>query len=235
MIDRTADWHTHSDLTDGTASPERMADAALAVGLRTWGISDHVRADSGWVPEYIARIRGLRRDGLDIRCGVEAKILDQMGHIDMPDYVTGLDYLLISDHQFPAEDAPVSPRVMADRIAAGAVTAAGVVDGLVGATIAALGRATVRPILGHLFSLLPKMGLGEELVSEEHLRALAAACHEAGGAVEANEKWRCPSPRILGYLSSLGVPLTAGSDAHRPQDVGRWAYLDEVDAVLMRR
>jgi putative hydrolase len=235
VIDRTADWHTHSDLTDGTAPPELMADAAAAAGLRTWGISDHVRADSAWVPEYVARIRGLRRDGLRIRCGVEAKILDTGGSLDLPASLAGLDYVLVSDHQFPAADGPISPRVMGERIAQGAASPSSIVDALVDATAAAVGRAPFRPIVAHLFSLLPKMGISEELVGEDHLHALAAACRGAGASVEANEKWRCPSPRVLRHLRLEGVPLTAGSDAHRTQDVGRWLYLDDVDAALMRR
>ncbi|MEO5746234.1 MAG: PHP-associated domain-containing protein, partial [Terracoccus sp.] len=56
----------------------------------------------------------------------------------------------------------------------------------------------------------------------------AFAALETDSAVEINEKWRCPSPRSLSHLAARGVRLTAGSDAHRAGEVGRWSYLVEV-------
>ena len=61
--DALSDWHTHSDLTDGEASAEAMADAAVRAGLTLWGMSDHVRADTPWLFEYAAATRAIRRDG----------------------------------------------------------------------------------------------------------------------------------------------------------------------------
>lgn len=232
MIDRTADWHTHSDLTDGTASPEAMADAALAAGLTSWALSDHVRRDSAWVPQYVQRVRGLRRDGLAILCAVEAKILDSTGALDIPGDLAGLDHLLIADHQFPSPDGPVPPRVIQKRLDAGQATGADVVDDLVVATCRALERSPFRPIAAHLFSLLPKMGLTEDLVTVEHLEALAATCRSTGAAVEVNEKWRCPSPRVLRALLASGVTLTAASDAHAVGDVGRFDYVEAIASEL---
>lgn len=232
MIDCTADWHTHSDLTDGTASPEAMADAALAAGLSSWALSDHVRRDSAWVPQYVQRVRGLRRDGLIILCAVEAKILDSSGAIDIPGDLSGLDHLLIADHQFPSPDGPVHPRVVHERLEAGQLTGADVIGDLVAATCRALERSPFRPIAAHLFSLLPKMGLDEDLVSGQHLDALSATCRSTGAAVEVNEKWRCPSPRVLRALQASGVTLTAGSDAHAVADVGRFDYVEAMAAEL---
>lgn len=232
MIDTGADWHTHSDLTDGTASPEAMADAALAAGLASWALTDHVRRDSTWVPQYVQRVRALHRDGLAILCGVEAKILDSVGALDIPADLAGLDHLLIADHQYPSADGPVSPRAMQERLAAGQVTPAGAIDELIVATGRALQRSPFRPIAAHLFSLLPKMGLSEDLVTGEHLESLAAICRSTGAAVEVNEKWQCPSPRVLRALLGAGVPLTASSDAHAVADVGRFDYVEAVAAEL---
>lgn len=232
MIDRSADGHTHSDLTDGTASPEAMADAADAAGLVSWALSDHVRRDSDWVPQYVQRVRALRRDGLVILCAVEAKILDDAGTIDLPPGLSGLDHLLIADHQFPSADGPLSPRAVRELLDAGRLSEAAVLDTLVEATGRALERAPFRPVAAHLFSLLPKMGLSEDQVSGEHLAALAAACLRTGAAVEVNEKWRCPSPRVLRWLRGAGVPLSASSDAHAVADVGRWDYVDAVAVEL---
>ena len=231
VVDRTRDLHTHSDLTDGADSPEAMADAAVAAGLRVWGLSDHVRADSDWLPGYVVRVRALRREGLDIRCGVEVKILDDTGRLDLPARLPALDYVLVADHQFPSGDGPVSPREMTRRLEAGETTPERVVDTLVRATCAAIAQAPLPAVVVHLFSLLPKMGLSEEAVGDEHLTALADACLRADAAVEINEKWRCPSGSTLARLTALGVTLVAGSDAHRTADVGSWNYLLEVSGI----
>lgn len=232
VIGRRADWHTHSDLTDGADPWEAMADAAVTAGLGVLGASDHVRRDSTWVPEYVARVRAIVRPGLELRCGVEVKMLDDAGTLDLPPRIPPLDYLLVADHQFPGAEGPVHPRDVAARVTGSPSAAADAVDTLVAATCAAVGRSPVPAIVAHLFSVLPKCGLDESHVSDEHLRALADACVRADAAVEVNEKWRCPGPRVLRTLALHGVRLTAGSDAHRVADVGRWVYLDEVEIAL---
>ncbi len=104
-------------------------------------------------------------------------------------------------------------------------TPTAVVDLLVAATCAALSGSPYPPIVAHLFSLLPKMGLTEDDVTREHCDALADACLRTGAAVEINEKWRCPTAPTIAALASAGVALVAGSDAHRTDDVGAWSYL----------
>ena len=227
-IDRGSDLHTHSTLTDGADSPQRMADAAAAAGLHTWGLSDHVRTTSDWVVDYVETVRGLRVPGLSVRCGVEAKILDTTGALDLPATLPELDYVLVADHQFPSASGPVHPREIAQRVDAGELSARAVVDDLTKATCAAVARSPFRAVVVHPFSLLPKMGLSEDDLDDEHLRALADACRHAAAAIEINEKWRCPSSPVALRLHALGVELVAGTDAHRWADVGRWSYLDEV-------
>ncbi|RMB60206.1 PHP domain-containing protein [Tessaracoccus antarcticus] len=231
-IDTRVDSHTHSDWTDGADSIDDMADAAVAAGLRTWGLSDHVRHDTTWLPEYVTAVRALRRDDLLIRCGVETKIMNVSGQLDLPPSLPALDYLLIADHQFPGVDGPEHPSSVRDRLAAGQVTPSAVVEQLVEATAAALRSSPLPPTVAHPFSLLPKCGLDEQLVTDELLDVLATACRAVDGAVEVNEKWRCPSARVLSGLMRRGVTLVAGSDAHRTADVGRYTHLHEVLASL---
>jgi putative hydrolase len=227
-MDRTADWHTHSCLTDGADEPERMARAAAVSGLTTWGLSDHVRSDSTWVPEYIQRVRQLHVEDLIVRCGVEAKIMDVRGRLDLPNGLAGLDYVLIADHQFPGAGGPISPHEIRVGLANGDLEASAVIEQLVDATLAAAMACPFPPILAHLFSLLPKCGLSEDDISADALGRLVTGSQGIGVRVEVNEKWRCPSPRVLRRLVEAEVELTAGSDAHRYQDIGMHSYLDEV-------
>lgn len=228
MIDDGADWHTHSDLTDGADPLSAMVDAGHAAGLHTLGLSDHVRTDTSWLPDYIATVRNLDPRGMSLRCGVEAKMLDSSGRLDTPSGIEALDYLLIADHQYPGPDGPVHPRTIAEQVTSGALSPDIVVSTVVMATAAAVAASPVPAIVAHLFSLLPKCGVDESFVPDEMLDELVSAASTAGARVEVNEKWRCPSRRVVDYLSGHGVEITAGSDAHRVADVGRWAYLHEV-------
>jgi putative hydrolase len=209
-----------------------MADAAVRAGLTLWGMSDHVRADTTWLFEYAVATRAIRRDGLRVRCGVEAKLLDTAGHLDLPLELPSLDYVLVADHQFPGRDGPQHPATIRRALELGSMAAADVVSDLVSATVSGIRRSPFLPIVAHLFSLLPKMGLSEADVTHGHLIALASACRHAGGAVEINEKWRCPSPQAVAVLARAGVAITAGSDAHCVKDVGRHDYFDAVMAYL---
>ncbi len=226
-IDTLADWHTHSDLTDGADTPQAMADAAATAGLTRWALSDHVRASSTWVPDYVTQVRALRVDGVQVLCGVEAKVLDVTGRLDLPPDLPELDHVLVADHQFPGVDGPEYPDRVRTALADGSRDPAEVLAQLVTATARAVAAAPYPPIVAHLFSLLPKTGLTDAEVGDDLIDLLADACLAAGARVEVNEKWRCPSLRVLHRLAARGVELTAGSDAHRVADVGRWSYVDE--------
>ncbi len=230
-VDAGADWHTHSTTSDGVDSLADMAAAGAATGLHTLGLSDHVRESTAWLPEYVAEVRALRVDGLQIRCGVEVKMLDARGRLDLPASLPELDYLLVADHQFPGPDGPVHPARVLEDITSGRLRRADAIEQVVTATCGALRSSPFPAIVAHLFSLLPKCGLDEGDVTDELLDALASAARETDAAVESNEKWRCPSAPVLSGLADRGVRLTAGSDAHRAADVGRWRYLAEAVAL----
>ena len=227
-IDEGADWHTHSTTSDGADSLADMVAAGAAAGLHTIGLSDHVRASTTWLPEYVQAVRSLPADGIRVSCGIEVKMLDSSGRLDLPPALPDLDHLLVADHQFPGDDGPCHPSVVAAAVAAGSMTAHGAIEQIVTATCAALRSSPFPTIVAHLFSLLPKCGLAEADVSNELLDELASAALATDSAVEVNEKWRCPSRRSLTHLAARGVRLTAGSDAHRACEVGRWNYLVEV-------
>jgi putative hydrolase len=197
--------------------------AARRRGLRVLVLADHVRRDSAWVPDFLAAVDELRpAPGLQVLAGVEAKILDQSGALDLPDGTADAERVLIADHQFPGERGPVHPRQVRAAIEAGEVSADEVISGLVQATAAAL-RMAARPQLAHLFSILPKMGLTESAVPDEAIAHLAAQARLAGARVEVNEKWACPSARTVRAFADAGVALVASTDSHDCADIGGYA------------
>ena len=79
------DFHVHSTFSDGASTLAENVAAARERGLRTLCLVDHVRQDTDWVPEFTAAVAPHRgRPGLRVLAGVEAKILDTCGHLDLP-------------------------------------------------------------------------------------------------------------------------------------------------------
>jgi len=217
------DYHVHSTFSDDAVStPAANVAAAADAGLSTLCLVDHVRADTTWVPELVVTARDLAaRAPLTVLVGVEAKILDADGTLDLPADADSVDHVLVADHQFPGESGPVGPSSVAAMLARGDLRADDVVAQLVEAMVAAMHRVE-RPVLAHPFSLLPKIGLGEEDVNDTLAYHLAAGARSAGALVEVNEKWDCPGPRLVGLLAGRGVCLVAGSDSHHCDSVGRY-------------
>mgnify|MGYP001037486460 FL=1 len=217
------DHHVHSTFSDDAVSTlEENVAVAAAAGLVELRLVDHVRVDTAWVPEFVDAVRRLEvPDGLTVRTGVEAKMLDASGTLDLPPLPPGVDRVLIADHQFPGPDGPWSPTATRERIADGRISAEAALDLLVGATVAAVTRHPGNQ-LAHAFSILPKIGLDEDLLGAERLADRAAGCAATGTVVEVNEKWGCPGPAALAAARHAGVALVASTDSHDARDVGRY-------------
>jgi putative hydrolase len=223
------DYHVHSTFSDdGASTLAENVRVARGRGLRTLCLADHVRRDTAWIPEFtvaVAEYRG--RPGPRVLAGVEAKIWDGSGRLDLPAALDGVDLVLIADHQFPADNGPVHPDEVRSAIEYGGMTAAEALERLCEATVRALQpfEGPGRALLAHLFSLLPKIGLDEAMIPEPLLDDLAKRVAHAGALAEVNEKWSCPSPRTVSALARAGVTLVAGSDSHHCRDIGvydRW-------------
>lgn len=222
------DHHVHSTFSDDAVSTlaENVA-AAAAAGLTTVRLVDHVRQSTPWVPDYLAAVSALRvPDGLTVLTGVEAKILDASGSLDIPELPAGIDRILIADHQFPGIDGPLGPSAVRERIEDGWATD-DVLDQLVSALIASMRRYPGNQ-LAHCFSILPKIGLSEGDLGHDRVAAWAKAAAETDTMVEVNEKWGCPGIPLLDALRDAGAEIVASTDSHIAADVGRYARVSEM-------
>ena len=225
------DHHVHSTFSDDAVSTlEENVAAAAAIGLTTLRLVDHVRQSTAWVPEYLTAVRALVvPDGLTVLTGVEAKILTAAGELDIPELPAGIDRILIADHQFPGIDGPLGPTAVRERIAGGWAPA-DVLDQLTDALIATMRRYPGNQ-LAHCFSILPKIGLSEDLLGAERIEAWARAAAASDTLVEVNEKWGCPEPATLRALRAAGATLVASTDSHVATDVGRYERVPELLAA----
>jgi putative hydrolase len=215
------DFHVHSTFSDGKSTLAENVRAARERALRTLCLVDHVRRDTAWLPEFAAAVTALRdQPGLRILAGVEAKILDTSGRLDLPPGLDGIDLVLIADHQFPGEDGPVHPADARAAIGRGEMAPAEAIERLCEASAHALTATDRGRVLAHLFSVLPKIGLDEAQVPEALLTRLATRIAAEEAMVEINEKWGCPSARTVAAMAHAGVRVVAGSDSHHRRDVG---------------
>src|SRR6201995_3956370 len=226
-------FHVHSTFSDGASTLADNVAAARERGLRTLCLGDHVRQDTAWVPEFASAVAPSRGPpGLRVLAGVEAKILDTAGHLDLPPGLDpGVDLVLVADHRFPSAAGPQHPDDVFQSIKNGTTTAAQAIEDLCRATANAIApaRCPRRPLLAHLFSVLPKIGLSESLIPSPILAELAWRIARSGALVEVDEEWACPSTRTGAALAAAGVPLVAGSDSHHCRDIGRY---DSVAATV---
>jgi putative hydrolase len=227
------DYHVHSTFSDdATSTVDQNLAAAAAAGLAEIRLIDHVRQSTTWVQDFIAAVAAApRHDGLTVFTGVEAKMLNARGELDIPkDLVVGpggVDAIVIADHQFPGFDGAWTPDETRARIATG-LSVSDTLDLLIGATVAAM-ESVERGQLAHCFSILPKIGLDEDDLTREHLAAWAQAAERTGTLIEVNEKWACPGPRPVRAAIAAGATLVASTDSHAASDVGRY---DKVRSIL---
>ncbi|MFF1877546.1 PHP domain-containing protein [Leifsonia sp. NPDC058230] len=228
------DYHVHSTFSDDAHST--LADnlaAADAAGLRAIRLTDHVRAATTWVPEFVAAVAAERiPSGLRVITGVETKLLDASGAVDLPsDLIVGapggVDAIVIGDHQFPGPDGPWSPGATRERLASG-LSEEDALDLFVTASVRVMER-TPHAQLAHWFSILPKVGLSEDGLGASRLTAWADTAARTGTIVEVNEKWACPGPAAVAALVASGARIVASTDSHAAAEVGRY---DRVVRIL---
>jgi len=224
------DWQIHSTFSDGAGTVDENVIAAADRGLRLICLTDHVRHDTPWVADFLAATRRVGGLGpVTVRCGLEAKILNTAGELDLPADHPLADLLLAADHQVPGPDGPRLPTEIAAALAAGELDPETVVDWIEHATIATM-VAHPGVLIAHLFSVLPKIGLSEADVSDQRIARLADAAVRHGAIVEVSERWKCPSLRTMRMMRRAGVHVVASTDAHRPDHIGRYDYCRTVAA-----
>jgi putative hydrolase len=222
----TQDMQVHSTFSDGSGTIEENVAAAEAVGLVEMTCVDHVRRDTEWVPEYTAAVAALgTKTRLALHCGIEAKLLDTRGTLDLPESgLDGVDWIYAADHQVPMDDGVHHPDEVREGIESGRYEAQAVIAGLMAATENCLPQHPGRVTIAHIFSILPKIGVREEDVPRELIESLAQAAYATGNRIEVNERYRTPSAETLRPFVRRGVPLLMSTDSHRSDTIGRYDH-----------
>jgi len=230
-----ADYHTHTPLCKhASGEPEAYAARAVERGLPEIGFSDHSPMPPHYDPDwrmsyeqygaYVAMVERCRKafPKLSIKLGLEADFHD--GTEDFVYNTTNeydFDYVIGSIHylgdwgfdnpanvgRFDGRDVFDVYREYFDKVAR--LAASGLYD-----------------ILGHP-DVVKKFGHRPARPYDDLMAKALEAVQKAGMALDVNTsglrrpaKEIYPSRRFLELAREVGVPVTLGSDAHRPEEVG---------------
>jgi len=239
---RTIDLHNHTALcrhAEGTM--EAYVERAIARGIDVFGFSDHApmafdpqyRMDLSQMAEYEAQVRALQTryaGKVEIRLGYEVDWLP--GYMEERVLHAEVDYLIGSVH-FIDRWGFDNPEFIGRYEGADLETIWRDYFDLV----AQMARSGLFEIVGHLdlikvFRYIPDVDVGE--LAAEALDAIAEAemvleINAAGLRKPVAEAY--PSRQLLAMAHERGIPITFGSDAHAPDQVG---YEMEVIHALAR-
>ncbi len=239
------DYHAHTPLCrHAEGRPEDYLARAVERGLDEFGMSDHSpmpphydpdwRMERAQLGEYIDGVERARAKfpGLSVKLGLEGDF-----HPGTEDYQREViaahpwDYVIGSVHylgDWAFDNAKYASRFEGADLR----TIWARYFGLV----ADLARLRIFDIVGHV-DLVKKFGHRPEGPVDDLVRPALREIKAAGMAMEINTsglRRPCreiyPSRRIVELAFELGIPVTLGSDAHRPEEVG--AGFDEAAALL---
>ena len=227
------DMHVHSTYSDGVNSIEENIKQAESVGLKRFCCVDHVRRDTDWLGNFAANIDRLKNETeIEIFSGVETKLLNIDGDLDMPQNLKGIDFIYVADHQFPMLERPYHPKEIRQLLQEGKLNPTSAIEILCQATMSAMKRFP-NVVIAHLFSILPKIGLNEEQVPENLLQEMADTAKRFNVKIEIDERWKCPTYRTVSYFKSQNVPIWFSTDSHRKETIGQYSYNAEVYQKLL--
>ena len=231
-----ADYHMHTPLCRHAAGePTEYAARAVEMGLHEIGFTDHspmrqddfdnwrMRADQ--LDEYVEKVRRAQREHpqLIIRLGLEVDYLP--GHEDWIRELAGRhpwDYFIGSVHYVSDSWDVDNPEKLArwkDRDAFEVWT-------IYFERLAMAAESKLFEIIGHAdlpkkFGFIPKQDctpIFTRFLDAAKKADVAIELNTAGLRKDCKEIY--PSPKLLKLAHERGVPITFGSDAHAPREVG---------------
>jgi histidinol-phosphatase (PHP family) len=229
------DYHIHTELCGhARGEPIDYVREAQRLGLREIGFADHmpllrIRDEHltmapDELPQYVETVRELQKsvDGLTIRLGIEMDYIPgQMDEIWEAASGIDFDYVYGAVHYIDGWDFGDSRHLSSYQ--------GRDPDEMYGRYFELFREAALEggfDIMAHP-DLVKKHGIVSSLPLKEMYEEAARVLKEADVAIEVNTSGlrvrvaeSYPHPTLLGACARQGVPVTLGSDAHRPWQVG---------------
>lgn len=209
------DLHTHTNYSDGTSSPAEMVEAASGGRLEVLAITDHgpdlsVGIRPGEIDQMIKDVEFAKSDAnFPVLTGMEANIVDMEGNIDIGEGVLErLDLVLAGIHYLSSSETS-GELIARDYLKT---------------VLKAMENCSI-DILAHPFWYHEDLS---SYISREDLELFAEVAVDRGVAIELNGKYRVPSGRLLSICDEAGTRFSFGTDAHKPEEIGRIGWMEDV-------
>jgi len=235
-----ADYHTHTRYSHGTGTVRQNVRAAIEKGLSEVAITDHGPAmlfigvdEPRWslLIDEARRVgreirggvgrdddpAGSRRDGIRVLVGIEANVVGLDGTLDIPKRIAReLDIVLAGIH------LQIRPKTLDDGLRlvwrnmttarwSGSAARRARIDNT---------KALVEAVYRNRIDIITHPGLKVNIDTRE----LARACAKRGTALEINASHRRSDPEYVRVAAREGAMFAICSDAHSPDDVGRFDW-----------
>ena len=210
-----ADGHMHTQFSDGDDTVRTMISAAVETGLAEVVITDHVRATTEWVDDYVQEIAAVSQDyasRVRVFSGIEAKVNDLDGNLDARlEFFDAVDMVIGSFHRIPVGDGSFMRwRDFAAYGEQGQLCWWKAFQSLL--------RNPHVHVIGHLGAEFLQSRIA---LPDERVRDIARMVADSGKAIDVNLRYRAPESRLLQALVQQRVPLLLGSDSHSALELRR--------------
>lgn len=216
----TADYHTHTDNSDGKATVEQIVHAAKSAGLSEVAITDHGHGKwfNGIKPKQYSMLRALvgkcgTDNDIKALFGVEANIIGSSGQIDFSseEDINNVDIVLCGIHRFvrPATFLSFFTFLLPNWFY-------GTIRYVPKSRILKNTEIVKRAIAENRIDIYVHPNRYFKLDVVE----VAKTCAERGTLIELNSKKISFRPIDFERMLAVGAKFVIGSDAHNPRRVG---------------
>lgn len=205
------DFHIHTNWTDGIHSVQEMYDAACKLNLKCILFSEHARKSSiSWFRSFTSEVRALPKKPCRALVGVETRVIDFNGNIEIDNDIISLcDLVIGSVHRFPGkEGVPLQFNEVSQNEALE-------IEFKLAEKL--LDNPSVE-ILGHPMGMCySKYGI---TIPDSKMYQLIEKAKIKGIAFEVNSKYSADPLKYVKMCRDIGTLISLGSDAHSKEEVG---------------
>lgn len=205
------DFHIHTNWTDGRDSIQEMYEAACQLNLECILFSEHARKSSiSWFGSFASEVRALPKKPCRALVGVETRIIDFNGNIEIDNDIISLcDLVIGSIHRFPGkEGVPLQFKEVSQNEA---------LEIEFNLAEKLLDNPSIE-ILGHPMGMCySRYGIA---IPDSKMFQLIEKAKIKGIAFEVNSKYSADPLKYVQMCRDVGTLISLGSDAHSKEEVG---------------